>query len=479
MLPLAFDKKTEDSAVAAVLKSLLFFGCVVGFEWLSFGPLRARYAESINKALTPLVGQYAGFFLLRTVVECVFLVLLNWILLSFVERKSFLDIGYGSPRRSQFWKGALIGFLPGLILAVPLVVSKLADAHSSPSNFILYMPWALLEAFNLSLRVCGYGLQVLWRRFGGIAGVIATVFALNIRLAIAHPRQWTISDLGLQLASSILLPVVMSLAFSAGKSPWLPLGLVVGLRFSPPGGAVASVLWSIEKQDLWRSTFWRLDVGILHLVILLLVGLLIWRLNMEKVDDGAMKLTDIYVSSWAIGCGLSFLLILEWVLKFVEHPGPDTITENSDLLGSASVLSLYGIVVFCIWLHKSWSAIQDSSTRTTPGKAVGLLFVPLYNLYWAFRALPGFATEFNQFIKRHNLALSPLSSGIFTAYVVLCLISIVPFLGVAAVPATYVVGLLMIRHTCLAVNGLSSWKIEGDGRSDHKDRLAQASEATS
>jgi serine/threonine-protein kinase len=54
-------------------------------------------------------------------------------------------------------------------------------------------------------------------------------------------------------------------------------------------------------------------------------------------------------------------------------------------------------------LYKCWMAIQDGNARTTPGKAVGLLFVPFYSLFWASQAYPGFASDYNRLIHRREL----------------------------------------------------------------------------
>src|SRR6266852_5492001 len=43
------------------------------------------------------------------------------------------------------------------------------------------------------------------------------------------------------------------------------------------------------------------------------------------------------------------------------------------------------VLTMSLW-YRMWSAIQDGHARTTPGKAVGLMFVPLFNVYWMFVA---------------------------------------------------------------------------------------------
>jgi hypothetical protein len=58
-------------------------------------------------------------------------------------------------------------------------------------------------------------------------------------------------------------------------------------------------------------------------------------------------------------------------------------------------------IIQMILLYRLWQVIQDGYQRTTPGKAVGYLFIPFYWFYWKFRAYWGFSKETNQYIDRH------------------------------------------------------------------------------
>lgn len=76
------------------------------------------------------------------------------------------------------------------------------------------------------------------------------------------------------------------------------------------------------------------------------------------------------------------------------------------------------VLVTCVFLYKMWSAIDDQMARTTPGKAIGLLFVPLFNLYWVFEVLPGYATDYNAYLERHAVRAPRLSRNLFLAALV-------------------------------------------------------------
>jgi hypothetical protein len=101
------------------------------------------------------------------------------------------------------------------------------------------------------------------------------------------------------------------------------------------------------------------------------------------------------------------------------------------LIVSLAMLALltFRAVVFCKWLYRVWSAIQDDHSRITPGRAVGLLFVPFFNFYWAFRAIAGIPGEYNAFVARRALVGAPFLSGPFKAYVLLVEATAVPLVG--------------------------------------------------
>lgn len=76
----------------------------------------------------------------------------------------------------------------------------------------------------------------------------------------------------------------------------------------------------------------------------------------------------------------------------------DALTAVSCIVSS---VSLGAAVLFLVLLYNFWKILQDGYAAVTPGKAVGFLFIPLFNFYWAFKAFWGLAKEQNNFIDRH------------------------------------------------------------------------------
>ncbi len=180
-----------------------------------------------------------------------------------------------------------------------------------------------------------------------------------------------------------------------------------------------------------------------------------------------------YVGSYAIAPAFSIALFVWAGIRF-SLKGP--------LAALSLVPVIYLSVVFGVLIYKMWSGIQDGYARTTPGKAVGFLFIPFFNFYWGFQALWGFSKDYNRYIQRHSLRAPKLREGLFLWYFVLCLaIYLVSYIFYFSIPAaalarnaaslaslglfslgllalvavTYGVGLVMVVKICDGVNALS------------------------
>ena len=99
-----------------------------------------------------------------------------------------------------------------------------------------------------------------------------------------------------------------------------------------------------------------------------------------------------------------------------------------------------------------WSAIQDGEASATPAKAVGFLFIPVFNIYWALSMITGFAEDYNAFIQRHSVKTKDLPLMLFLVYAVMFILS-------ATVVTTPMIGILasvgLIRRAFIAIPFLS------------------------
>ena len=92
--------------------------------------------------------------------------------------------------------------------------------------------------------------------------------------------------------------------------------------------------------------------------------------------------------------------------------------KNVFLLFPASALLIWASVLIYIYLYRAWRLLQPGNVRTTPGKAIGFLFIPGFGFYWFFVLFVGLANDWNRVMAAHpNLQQGPkLNSGLALAF---------------------------------------------------------------
>jgi hypothetical protein len=116
-----------------------------------------------------------------------------------------------------------------------------------------------------------------------------------------------------------------------------------------------------------------------------------------------------------------------------------TLVTSILLILSGGAAILFGLSIWYILLYRAWSVIQDGHASTTPGKAVGFIFIPFYDFYWIFRAWWGFARDYNRYIEHHDLNIPKLNASLFLAFCILSICSIVLSLPIPSLQNTYLV----------------------------------------
>lgn len=111
------------------------------------------------------------------------------------------------------------------------------------------------------------------------------------------------------------------------------------------------------------------------------------------------------------------------------------------------LMTAYGMLSLLYWM---WSAIAGEQARTTPIRAVAFMLVPLFNVYWAFHVVAGYATDYNEYLARHMISAPRLSRDLLLAALV------VPI-------ANLVIGWIALERVIDAVNALSPRAPGGHG----------------
>ena len=137
-------------------------------------------------------------------------------------------------------------------------------------------------------------------------------------------------------------------------------------------------------------------------------------------------------------------------------------------------LLIYGFGVFLALQYKMWKALPPQAARTTPARAVGLMFIPAFNLYWMFQVIWGWARDLNRFVRERNLRVPPVSERVTLAACAFALLgNIVGYAAILGgapgaglpftVPCTVLTMLLMlifVHQTCTSLNTLPATVIQ-------------------
>jgi hypothetical protein len=149
-----------------------------------------------------------------------------------------------------------------------------------------------------------------------------------------------------------------------------------------------------------------------------------------------------------LASGLGMLAVMpDWMRNQdeLQRLGPEAMQQRISgdmggliLVGVMALVSFIGSgllvtgIVFQMILHyRCWTLVSLDEPRTTPGKAVGYLFIPLYNLYWLFPSFGGLATDQAKAMQRRGLTPPAPATAIIVLLVLVFLLS----LGLAIVHA--------------------------------------------
>ena len=81
---------------------------------------------------------------------------------------------------------------------------------------------------------------------------------------------------------------------------------------------------------------------------------------------------------------------------------------------------LVSMIFFMMNIYRAWSCLLAGNPSTTPGKAVGFMFIPFFNIYWIFVAIAGLPKDWNRIVSSYeDLHTAPrMSEGVFLMYAI-------------------------------------------------------------
>jgi hypothetical protein len=137
---------------------------------------------------------------------------------------------------------------------------------------------------------------------------------------------------------------------------------------------------------------------------------------------------------------------------------------DEDTIGTLAILAIVPLILTLIFTarfhYKCWKAVPAGFARLTPGKAVGYLFIPFFNLYWSFPSFHGLAQDCSVVAKDKGLrgfsSLPALGLTYAILFTVNLLTSNVPILSLFVGVAQFVMWILLYRSVLGVLNGRSN-----------------------
>lgn len=171
---------------------------------------------------------------------------------------------------------------------------------------------------------------------------------------------------------------------------------------------------------------------------------------------------SLYLGLLVVGGIASVLASGAAIVLFLQ--GEDRLMFAGFVLIGVAVLIYLGLLILGMRLiYRMWCAIPRDFARTTPGLAIGLSLIPIFNLYWIFQVHWGWTVDFNRFAEARGVrARAP--EGLALAICIMSLIAIIPYVGGIFALVNMVLGCIYISSVCDGINAVAASQLQGDAR---------------
>lgn len=101
------------------------------------------------------------------------------------------------------------------------------------------------------------------------------------------------------------------------------------------------------------------------------------------------------------------------------------------ILFAGALMNVLSAIPMYIYLYRAWSCLKPGGfARTTPGAAIGFLFIPFFNMYWIFQSFLGLAKDWNKTVATYSdLKSAPrMPEGVFLTFCIGCFVPPLAFI---------------------------------------------------
>jgi hypothetical protein len=136
----------------------------------------------------------------------------------------------------------------------------------------------------------------------------------------------------------------------------------------------------------------------------------------------------------------SLAILPTFVIAILSALQPNEVVVECCFLPFVLVIATSGIFGL-LFLYTVWQQIPLDIARTTPGKAIGFLFIPFFSIYWQFVAIYGLGKDLNQALEQAGLR-PQVNETVGLVSCVACIASCIPAIGTLITIAGLIAGLI-------------------------------------
>jgi len=134
----------------------------------------------------------------------------------------------------------------------------------------------------------------------------------------------------------------------------------------------------------------------------------------------------------------------------------ETAMLGMGIWGLGLLVMVAGGILMFVYLYRAWALLQPGGASTTPGKAVGFLFIPFFNLYWVFVALGKWPKDWNRIVSSYpNLSGAPKANEMIFLLWAVC--------SIVFPPAALVLMFIAMQQMCTSINFMHGLQLKQQG----------------
>ena len=195
-----------------------------------------------------------------------------------------------------------------------------------------------------------------------------------------------------------IIAVLAALGFfwnARARVLWIP-GLALALMVTMSGAQAADDAKDPNKYPNWKGQWSRINTNNQGQAV---------KFDPSKPSGLGRKIELLFMAAVVcvvIGVGVIGVAFALTGGRTSRGEGTLYFTIAAAFEGLAGLIALVAWILILVWMARAWNRVPEEFGGMSGLKAVGLLFVPFFNIYWMFRVIPGLSTALTRALQSRD-----------------------------------------------------------------------------